>query len=63
MASNTESIINHLNDRKQTWHPEYEGYLKSNAELAGQLSKLIGDYVNYDNTKSQTQELGKQLGF
>lgn len=52
-----------MNDRKQTWHPEYEGYLKSNAELAGQLSKLIGDYVNYDNTKSQTQELGKQLGF
>jgi len=63
MASNTESIINHLNDRKQTWHPEYEGYLKSNAELAGQLSKLIGDYVDYDNAKSRTQELGKKLGF
>lgn len=63
MASNTESIISHLNDRQQTWHPEYEGYVKSNAELATNLSKLIGDYVDYDNAKSRTQGLEQKLGF
>lgn len=63
MASNTESIINHLNDRQQTWHPEYQEYLKSNAELAADLSKLIGDYVDYDSAKARTQEMEQKLGF
>lgn len=63
LASNTESIINHLNDKKQTWHPEYEGYVRSNAELSADLSKLISDYIEYDSAKGKTQELGKKLGF
>lgn len=63
LASNTESIINHLNDKKETWHPEYEGYVRSNAELSAELSKLISDYIDYDNAKGKTQELGKKLGF
>ena len=62
MASNTESIINHLNDKNETWHPEYQGYLKSNAELAADLSRLIGDYVDYDSAKSRSQGLGQKLG-
>lgn len=63
LASNTESIINHLNDKRQTWHPEYEGYLKSNAETAQDLSNLIRDYVEYGKAKSRTDSLGKNLGF
>lgn len=63
LASNTESIINHLNDKKQTWHPEYEGYVRSNAELSADLSKLISDYIDYDTAKGKTQDLGKKLGF
>ncbi len=63
MASNAESIIDHLNDRKQTWHPEYQGYLKSNADLATDLSKLIGDYVDYGQAKSRTEKLGQKVGF
>lgn len=63
LASNTESIINHLNDRQQTWHPEYEGYLKSNAETAQDLSTLIRDYVDYGKARSKTESLGKSLGF
>lgn len=62
LASNTESIINHLNDNKQTWHPEYTGYLRSNTELSADLAKLIGDYIDYGNTRSRTKELGKKLG-
>lgn len=64
MASNTESIISHLNEKKgHTWHPEYEGYVKSNAQLATALSKLVGDYVDYDQAKSKTQGLESKLGF
>jgi hypothetical protein len=63
MASHTESIISHLNDRRQTWHPEYHGYLQSNSRLADDLSKLIGDYIDYGQAKSKTDSLGKSLGF
>lgn len=63
IASNTESVINHLNDRQHTWHPEYQEYLKSNAELAADLSTLIGDYIDYDSAKARTQELQQKLGF
>lgn len=63
MASNTESIINHLNQGGQTWHPEYVDYLRSNSVLSSDLSKLIGDYVDYGNAKGRTQELETRLGF
>lgn len=63
MASNTESIIAHLNDRQQTWHPEYQGYLKSNAEVSTDLSQLIGDYINFGNAKSRMEKMSQSLGF
>jgi hypothetical protein len=63
LASNTTSIIDHLNDKKQTWHPEYQEYLISNAELATDLSKLIGDYIDFGNAKSKTQAMEQKLGF
>lgn len=63
LASNTESIIEHLNDKQQTWHPEYQGYLKSNAELATDLSKLIADYIDYGNARARTEKAGRALGF
>ena len=63
LASNTQSIINNLNSTKQTWVPEFQGYVKSNSELANDLSKLIGDYLDYESAKSRTQGLGQKLGF
>lgn len=63
LASNTTSIIDHLNDKQQTWHPEYTGYLKSNAEVATDLSNLIRDYLAYGEAKSKSESLGKTLGF
>lgn len=62
MADNTRAIIDHLNDRKQTWHPEYKDLVKSNAELSVDLSKLVSDYIDYGNAKSRAQELGSKLG-
>jgi hypothetical protein len=63
MASNTEAIIKHLNEKKQTWVPKYEGYLKSNVELANDLSKLIADSIDYDAAKARTHGMEKELGF
>jgi len=63
LASNTTSIIDHLNEKQQTWHPEYESYLKSNAEVATDLSNLIRDYLAYGEAKSKSESLGKTLGF
>lgn len=63
LASNTTSIIDHLNDRKQTWHPEYTGYLKDNAEVAADLSKLINDSIDYGRAKARVGNLEKSLGF
>lgn len=63
LASNTTSIIDHLNDKRHTWHPEYTGYLKANAELASDLSRLINDSIDYGKAKSRSESLGKNLGF
>jgi hypothetical protein len=63
LASNTQSIINNLNSTKTTWGPEFQSYVKSNSELANDLSKLIGDYLDYESAKSRTEGLGQKLGF
>jgi len=63
MASNTESIINHLNDRQHTWQPKYQAYLTSNSELSADLSKLIGDYIDFGKAKSRTDKMSQSLGF
>lgn len=63
LATNTNSIIEHLNDQNATWRPEYREYLRSNADTARDLSKLIGDYVDYGSAKSKSQTMGQKLGF
>ena len=63
LASNTKSIIDNLNGDKRIWRPEYRDYLKSNAERANDLSKLIGDYLDYEGAKARTQGLSQKAGF
>jgi hypothetical protein len=63
LASSTKSIIDNLNGDKRTWRPEYKAYLKSNGERANDLSKLIGDYLDYEGAKARTQGLGQKAGF
>ena len=63
LASNTESIINHLNETpKLLSHPSYVQYLKSNAQLANELSAAVGNVADYDNTKTKMEELETKLG-
>src|SRR5215469_6131197 len=56
LASNTESIINHLNETpQQLKDPTYVRYLQSNAKLASDLSAAVGNVVDYDNTKTKME--------
>jgi hypothetical protein len=62
LASNTESIIDHLNKTpNHLMNVTYKEYLTYNAELAGELSKLVGDAVDYDATKTKIESLHDKL--
>lgn len=63
LAANTDSIINHLNDNPG-WlrDPAYMQYLKSNQQLASELSAAVGNVVDYDNTKTRMEELQEKVG-
>ena len=64
MASNTTSVINHLNEHQgRTWTPDYQTYVRENATLAAELSSVISDFVAYDNTKDRIEKLEQKLGF
>jgi c-di-AMP phosphodiesterase-like protein len=63
LASNTESIINHLNENPQRLgDPIYTEYLRSNAQSASELSAAVGNVVDYDNTKTKMEEMEAGLG-
>jgi len=58
LASNTESIINHLNENPQNLKdPTYMQYLKSNAQSASELAAAVGNAVDYDRTRTRMDEL------
>lgn len=62
MASNTEAIINHLNEhRGKTWVPEYRSYVEANSEQADDLYRLISDYLDYGSARAKTESLEKTL--
>lgn len=61
MASNTEAIIDHLNNAKQVWAPSYQKYLTANHELSSELAGAIGDFVEYGKTKERVEMLEKKL--
>ena len=63
LASNTDAIINHLNETpRHLKDPSYVQYLKSNQQLASELSAAVGNVVDYDNTKTRMEALQGQLG-
>lgn len=62
LASNTTTVINHLNENpERTWTPDYKSYVSENARLASELSGAISDFVEYDQTKTRMNELERKL--
>ena len=56
LASNTSAMIERINHQKSMTDPAYNAFLKSNEDLATELSNLISDTVEYDKTKTAMQQ-------
>lgn len=62
LASNTESIINHLTENpRQLKDPTYMQYLRSNAQSASELASAVSNVVDYDRTRTRMEELQAKL--
>jgi hypothetical protein len=47
----TTAVIEHINGDKRHTMEEYRGYLEANADYAADLASMIGNFVDYGNTK------------
>jgi hypothetical protein len=62
LAGYTEAAIEHLNKRpKLLTTPDYKDYLEANADYAGDLASMVGDFVDYGKTKQRLQRLTDKL--
>lgn len=62
MADLLTATINHLNDHQSHIHMQaYRDYVKGNYELTNRLAKLIDDFVDYDEAKSEAEALEQKL--
>ncbi len=62
LAGYTEAVIEHVNKHpKLLATAEYKDYLEANADYAGDLAAMIGDFVDYGKTKQRLQRLSDKL--
>jgi hypothetical protein len=62
IASNTQTVINYLNENpKRLFVAEYKDHIEANSDVAGQLSAMITDFVDYGNTKERLRRLSAKL--
>ena len=62
IASNTQTVIDYLNENpKRLFMAEYKDHIEANSDVAGQLSAMIADFVDYGNTKERLRRLSAKL--
>jgi len=62
LASNTTAAIEHLNkDPLKVHSPQYQQYVKSNAEVAANLAALVKDFVEYGKTRTTLEAYERKL--
>jgi hypothetical protein len=62
LASNTTAAIEHLVKEPMKIHePQYQQYLKSNAEVASNLATLVKDFVEYGKTRTTLEAYERKL--
>jgi len=62
LASNTTAAIEHLRkDPLKIHEPQYQEYVKSNAEAASNLASLIKDFVEYGKTRTTLEAYERKL--
>jgi hypothetical protein len=58
----TSAVIEHINAApKRLNTPEYKDYLEANADYAGDLAKMIADFVDYGKNKDRVEYLNDKL--
>jgi hypothetical protein len=57
----TTAVIEHINGDKRHTLEEYKDYLEANADYASDLAAMVGDFVDYGNTKQRMERLGTKL--
>ncbi len=57
----TEAIIDHLNGEDRRDFREYKDFLEANADYSSDLAAMIGEFVDYGNTKTRLERLGAKL--
>jgi len=62
LASNTTAAIEHLNKNPMRINdPQYQQYIKSNAEAASNLAALVKDFVEYGKTRTTLEAYERKL--
>ena len=62
LSGYTSAVIEHVNKHpKLLTTAEYKDYLEANADYAGDLAAMIGDFVDYGRTKQRLQSLTDKL--
>lgn len=62
MADNLQATIEELNKHQDRVNlGPYREYVAANADLAGDLSEIISDFVTYGKTKAKFEKLGQKL--
>ena len=58
----TDAVIENVNKHPKLLNTaEYKDYLEANADYAGDLATMIGDFVDYGRTKQRLQRLTEKL--
>jgi hypothetical protein len=62
LASNTTAAIEHLNKNPlKINEPQYQEYIKSNAETSSHLAALVKDFVEYGKTRTMLEAYERKL--
>jgi hypothetical protein len=62
LASNTSAAIEHLNKNPlKINEPQYQEYIKSNAETSSHLAALVKDFVEYGKTRTMLEAYERKL--
>ncbi len=62
IAANTTTVIAFINKNpRHLFTPESKDYIEANADAADRLSRLVGDFVDYGNTKNRLERLASKL--
>jgi hypothetical protein len=62
LASNTTAAIEHLNkDPLKVHSPQYQQYVRSNAEVAANLAAPVKDFVEYGKARTTLEAYERKL--